>query len=135
MEAPANRLDYQSMILHMWLECRSPAAPRMAELIKTMSELGRSARSEDSELRFPIPILEPQRNQQGDRLTMPMLAALYPRHPVLSCDDETELARSLVYARQENDFLKAELARRRVGYWLAGILRGVYSRIRGPGAK
>lgn len=88
---PAPRLLYQDTILHDALECRTPAADRMVQLVKTMAHLGRACRAQNRPLEFPtriLPVPQAGHHWPEDRFDM---RQLFPDHPVFGNLDRTAL--------------------------------------------
>jgi len=107
---PANKLIFQSYILHDNLECFTPALPRMQKLIDAMIETGRQCRETGKPLSFPHRLLADE--QQGHHLpesNLP-LGALFPDLPALQERDLTNLQIQLVQSRR--------LASERLGLYL-----------------
>ncbi len=88
---PAPRRLYQDTILHDALECRSPAADRMCELVEAMCTAVEISRSSGTELRFPARILAPQDAGGAPPDSSHDLAALFPEASALRESDLTRL--------------------------------------------
>ncbi|MBF0494751.1 MAG: hypothetical protein HQL28_06440, partial [Candidatus Omnitrophica bacterium] len=100
MDASSAKLLYQDTILHDALECRTPAAPRMAELIGKMIEIGRDARRSGQALLFPAELMV---NTCGHHLPEEKfdLAKLYPGHKTFSQMDKVEMQSEIGNLRRD----------------------------------
>jgi len=74
----ARRMLYQDTILHDAVECRSPAAPRVAALIEAMVAAGREARREGRTVRLPDRITVDEGNRHHSREERYDPALLHP---------------------------------------------------------
>jgi hypothetical protein len=97
---PAKRI-YQDAVLHDALECRTPATPRLADLIEAMARIGRDCRERGEALAFPRRILKDETD--GHHLPEERfdLRTLYPDHPVFSDLDRAALQAEVGHLRLE----------------------------------
>jgi hypothetical protein len=122
LEPPAPKLAFQRTCLRDALHCDGTAAPRVAELVRRMSALGRSSRARGDPLRLPANLL----GTPGTPFTAPPpfdLAAMYPDQPVYRIRDASELQVRLMRAEKDLERLKASLSDRTLGFWLASAGR------------
>lgn len=85
---PLNRMLYQDFCLHDSLSCRTPAAPRLVELIESMIRIKQEHESSrQGELAFPYHILDAAEPPTALPHAAFDLQALYPTHPVFQRSD------------------------------------------------
>jgi hypothetical protein len=110
---PEPKRLFQDAVLHDALECRTPAAPRLAYLIAEMARIGRECRERGDPLRFPRRILRD--DQDGHQLPEERfdLAGLYPDHPVFANMDRAALQVELGHAAAWYRYRVAESCRLR----------------------
>jgi hypothetical protein len=94
------RMLYQDTILHDAVECRSPAAPRVAALIEAMVAAGREARREGRTVRLPDRITVDEGNRHHSREERYDPASLHPSHPVLAQTNLSELQAEVGHLRR-----------------------------------
>jgi hypothetical protein len=94
------RMLHQDAILHDALECRTPAAPRLAALMEGMIEHGRACRREGRPLTLPRRILVDA--QDGHHLPEERLdlKVLYPDHPFFGETDLVQLQAEVAHLRR-----------------------------------
>lgn len=111
MAAPPHRLLYQSTVLHDALECRVPAAPRMADLIWQMARVGRECRAADRSLGFPRRLLPDP--QDGHHLPEEAFEhhRLFPGHREFSGLEAADIRIELGYTRAELRRVRAQCDR------------------------
>jgi hypothetical protein len=100
MTPPANKLFFQSYVLHDNLECRTPALPRMQKLIDAMIETGRQCRETGKALSFPPRLLADEQSNPDISEYLPPLGDLFPHIPALQETDLRNLQIQLVQARR-----------------------------------
>jgi len=107
LSPPPARLLHQHFLLHDALECRSPATPRLVELVTEMVRIGRECRAGGRPLHYPRRILCDR--QDGHHLPEEalQLKSLYPGCSAFTATDRTALQISLGHA-------DAELVRQRL---------------------
>src|SRR5262249_17603630 len=108
---PPERRLLQDFLLHDSLECCTPAAPRAAELLRRMAELGRQARAEEIPLAFPARMLV--ETLEWHLAGSHDLKALFPGHAVFAESDTARLQAELGHVRTRNLELAAEVERLR----------------------
>lgn len=103
---PAAKLLFQETMLHDALECRTPAAPRMAQLVEEMLNIARDCHAGNKSVVFPPRILID--SQAGYHLPEEGfdLQALYPDRPIFR-----EMDRTIVQIEVEQ--LRTEIKRLR----------------------
>jgi hypothetical protein len=106
VDPPPAKMLYQDTVLHDALECRSPAAPRMLQLIDEMIRIAGRCREQNQPVAFPPRILTDQ--QQGYHLPEERfdMRALYPNHPVFSDMDRAALQVQIEQLKQEQKRLR-----------------------------
>jgi len=99
-DPPPSKMLFQQTVLHDALECRTPAAPRMARLVEQMIEIGARCRAAGKPLRFPHRIL----TEQAPDVVLPEasfdLRELYPDHPVFGEMDRARLQVEIGHLRR-----------------------------------
>lgn len=132
LDPPARRLALQDEILHNCLACRTLATPRVVNLIKDMTKIGKASRISGSEMKFPARMVALEFGGHAIPSEHFDFAELYPDHPIFSKEDLHILQRELTFAQQELEMLRREVRQRKIGYWMkvAGkkisrIMRGV----------
>jgi hypothetical protein len=99
LSPPPERLLLQETLLDDALECRSPAAPRVADLIDRLVFIGRRARRQGEALVLPERLLsEPSAREVARRAFV--RAELHPGHPLLSERDVEALQAEVVHLRR-----------------------------------
>jgi hypothetical protein len=118
----ARRLLYQDTILHDAVECRSPAIPRLAQIIETMVSAGRDARREGRTLRLPDRIVPDDAN--GHHLSEDRFdpAELHPSHPVLTQRSVSELQAEVGHLRRAIRLSPSQTAYRILSGWERYVL-------------
>lgn len=113
---PAAKILFQQTVLHDSLESRTPATPRLVQLIQSMARIGRECRELGKTLQFPQRILCDQ--QQDHHLPEETfdLRRLYPEHPVFANMDRTLLQIEVSHLRRELANPRQELRRLRESY-------------------
>jgi len=103
---PPAKMLYQDTVLHDALECRSPAAPRMVQLIEEMIRIAHDCRIRNEPVVFPPRILTD--HQQGYHLPEERfdLRALYPEHPVFGDMDRATLQVQIEQLKNEQKRLR-----------------------------
>jgi hypothetical protein len=94
--APLNRMLYQDYCLHDALSCRTPALPRMVQLIERMIHIKRqNGDGGNAELVFPYRLLD----DPNEHISWPNenfdLQKLYSHHSTFGCQDMTTLQTTL----------------------------------------
>ncbi len=99
-EPPAAKMLYQDTLLHDALECRTPAGPRLVQLIEEMVHIGRACRASGRPLELPRRILADP--QDGHHLPEERFdyRTLYPDHPVFGQMDRAELQMEIAHLRR-----------------------------------
>jgi hypothetical protein len=107
---PKHKMMFQEFVLEDQLECRTPAKPRMLELIRTLVEAGKQARRDREELRLPARVLaDPQRGFVSVPASFE-LSNLYSNQEALANQDLHRLQIELVAAIKRLEQLPYELA-------------------------
>jgi len=101
IQPPAPKMLFQETTLHDALECTTPAAPRMVELVETMIELGVRARSEKRALALPAQILRHVDTSEAMRENRFQLAELFPNTAVFKEDRVAALQVELAQLRDQ----------------------------------
>lgn len=109
VEPPEAKLLHQDTILRDALECREPAAPRMARLVEEMIRLARACRSRGEPLKFPRRILPDEQDGHHFPEERFDLRRLYPDHEVFANLDRTALQVELGHLRGEHQRLRRQL--------------------------
>jgi hypothetical protein len=106
VDPPPAKMLYQDTVLHDALECRSPAAPRMLQLIDEMIRIAGDCREQNQPVAFPPRILTD--HQQGHHLPEERfdMRALYPNHPVFSDLDRAALQVQIEQLKHEQKRLR-----------------------------
>lgn len=107
---PESKMVWQDTILHDNLECRTPATPRLVELVQRMVSHCRVCRAESREVQFPPRMLWselPDHQLPPERYD---LRRLYPNHPVFAQRDLAEVQAALGHAELQIKNLRKELA-------------------------
>jgi hypothetical protein len=132
---PARRL-HQDTILHDALECRTPAMPRLVQLIQEMVRIGRSCREAGTPVRYPRRILaDPQDGHHWPEERLD-LEALYPAEATLRSTDRAALQAEIAHLRAKHwqDVVEMERLRRRIAdpvAWLRAAVKGLVPGLRG----
>ena len=105
------RVLLQETILHDALECRTPAAPRVAALVERMIALGRQARREGRPLEWPARLVPADAaHDNGTRAFV--RAALHQGHPLLSETDVDALRTEVAHLRRALRLRPSQIAYR-----------------------
>lgn len=100
VNSPAPKMLYQDTVLHDALECRTPAAPRMVQLVEEMLRITCESRSKGTPLSFPDHILEDRERGHHMPEEKVDIKALYPGHPVFSEMDRLKLQAEVDHLRR-----------------------------------
>ena len=126
---PLAKMVYQDGILHDALECRTPATPRMVQVIEKMITIGRESRAKGCPLAFPRRILSDSQDAHHLPEELFDLTKLYPDHPVFSVMDRVRLQAELGHLLRLRDiWAEADEERVRVTGEL-GRLAAAYDRL------
>lgn len=134
-EPAARRLIFQDEILHNCLECRTPAAPRLFDLMSEMIAIGRKARAAQSPLVFPDRMIPVEFGGHALPSEHFDLARLYPGHPLFSDAEIGSLQRKLIFAQQQLEKQQAELDLRNLDYWASVVGRKISRYLNPKGGK
>ena len=115
---PRNKMLFQDDILHGYLECDTPAAPRLVELMEKMADIGEKAKAEGNMPVFNETIIKPSFPCAVVPSGYFDLKELYPGHPVYANADINSLRQEMVNLREEVSSQRAELKKRSFGFWL-----------------
>jgi hypothetical protein len=107
----APRMLFQQTVLHDALECRTPAAPRLHELIDRMADLGERAGAAGRSLRLPRCILNGSGGLPDGMTDEVDTSALYPGNAAFRCEDVARLQAELSHAIHRLGRLPEELRR------------------------
>ncbi len=88
---PAPKMLFQDAALQDNLECRTPAVPRLIELVTAMIEAGKTARRDNAELKLPYRILHDREKGFFPVLESFELHRLYPNNEIFQNDDVTRM--------------------------------------------
>jgi hypothetical protein len=134
-KAPRNKVLFQDDILHNYLECDTPATPRLVYLIKRMIELSETRMGGNNNPDFRVPIIRPS----IEGVTLPSvyfeLRKLYPNHPVYADENLCRLQLEVVNLREDNAILRNNLKKRNFGFWLGVCIEKVRKVSRKLGVK
>ena len=111
LAAPApDKMTFQEFVLHDQLECRTPATPRMLDLVGQMVDAGVMARARKQPVMLPARMLADERS--GFSLVPEGfdLSKLYPEKELFQNQDVQRLQIELVAAIQRLEQLPLELA-------------------------
>ncbi len=111
-EPPAAKLEHQEFILHDQLECRTPATPRMEQLIKAMLEAGTQAAQTNAPLQLPHRIVPFMPEVTDTASHSDNLAQLYPDNDAFEIKDRQRLQIELTAAIERLQQLPDELDQR-----------------------
>jgi ubiquinone/menaquinone biosynthesis C-methylase UbiE len=100
LDPPAAKMLFQETSLHDTLECASPSAPRLIQLIAEMIRHGRQCRREGRPLEFPVRILGDGSIEPHPRENRFHLAELYPGQEVLPEANPAALRVEVAHLRQ-----------------------------------
>jgi hypothetical protein len=120
LDPPARKLAYQEDCLHDALECASPAAPRLAELLRIMACAGRLAREAGTRFSLParlVPI------DGASTWAAPSPGDLYPEADVFRERDPTHLQVRLARAESENARLRKRLRNQSLSVTMAAAVK------------
>jgi hypothetical protein len=92
---PFERMLYQDFCLHDALECRTPALPRLIQLVETMIKIRKEQHSKGTPLSFPARILDSPEYFVSWPSEAFDLERLYPDHPVFRLREVTFLQSEL----------------------------------------
>ena len=109
---PAAKLEHQEFILHDQLECRTPATPRMVQLVEAMLAAGIHAAQSGDSIQLPNRIV-PITPELTDAATQSdNLAQLYPGNDAFEIKDRQRLQIELTAAIERLQQLPDELDQR-----------------------
>ena len=107
---PLPKMLFQETVLHDNLQCRVPAKPRMIDLIQTMVEYGKQARSLGETLQFPQRIIDDP-DQGFSRVEASFdMSHLFPENKVFQNQDRQQLQVELSQLIKRLDTLPRDLA-------------------------
>ena len=107
---PLPKMLFQETVLHDNLQCRVPAKPRMIDLIQTMVECGKQARSLGETLQFPQRIIDDP-DQGFSRVEASFdMSHLFPENKVFQNQDRQQLQVELSQLIKRLDTLPRDLA-------------------------
>lgn len=132
IDPPPAKMLYQDTILHDALECRTPAAPRMVQLVEGMLRIAYESRVQNRPLVFPRRILADL--QDGHHLPEQHfnMKALYPGHPVFAEMDRTLLQVQIEHLEKEIESLERQVRMLRELIKADNILREISKSFPGP---
>ncbi len=107
---PQHKMVFQEFVLEDQLECRTPAKPRILELITQMVAAGQQARAERTEIKLPPRILTDPRHGLTPIPAGFDLSQLYANNAVFRNKDVQRLQVELVAAIERLEQLPLELA-------------------------
>ena len=110
---PAPKMLFQDAALQDNLESRTPSVPRLIELITVMIEAGRTARTENADLKLPYRILHDREKGFFPVLESFELNRLYPNNEIFQNDDVTRLQIELEALTKRLDSAPVEITRLR----------------------
>ena len=110
---PAPKMMFQDFVLEENLECRTPATPRLMQLIETMIEQGRVAKKNDDDLKLPYRILNDPEKGFFPVLDSFELNRLYPDNEIFQNDDVSRLQVELEAATKRLDSAPLEITKLR----------------------
>lgn len=110
---PAPKMLFQDAALQDHLESRSPAVPRLIELITVMIEAGQTARRDDAELKLPYRILHDTEKGFFPVLESFEINTLYPDNEIFQNDDVKRLQIELEALTKRLDSAPIEITRLR----------------------
>lgn len=136
---PEPKMLFQEAVLRDALECQTPAAPRMQELVRRMVQRVEECRARDEPVWFPSRMLEDGRDlvEPSERFD---LGAAYPDHPLYSDPDrwrrlvelerlkgsiDLEVGRRIVWPIRAAAKFFPPLIRRRIGRLRRRIMGGI----------
>jgi hypothetical protein len=103
------KLLFQRYVLHDQLECRSPATPRLARLVREIMRLGDSCRNNGGPLELPSRILPLDHGEHHMPDVSFDMRRLYPDHPVFSQMDRSILQVEVEQLRHEAHVIRQEV--------------------------
>jgi hypothetical protein len=107
---PLPKMLFQETVLHDNLQCGVPAKPRMLDLIQTMVECGKQARSLGETLQFPQRIIDDP-DQGFSRVEASFdMSHLFPENEVFQNQDRQQLQVELSQLIKRLDTLPRDLA-------------------------
>ncbi len=107
---PLPKMLFQETVLHDNLQCRAPAKPRMLDLIQTMVECGKQARSLGETLQFPQRVIDDP-DQGFSRVEASFdMSHLFPENKVFQNQDRQQLQVELSQLIKRLDTLPRDLA-------------------------
>ena len=109
-QPPQHKMLFQEFVLEDQLECRTPAKPRMLELIGNMVEAGKQARSDRTEINLPSRILTDDQHGFAAVPTEFDLSELYSNRKMFASHDLHQLQIELAAAIKRLEQLPLELA-------------------------
>ena len=110
---PEPKMLFQDAALQDNLDCRSPAIPRLLELITVMVDAGKTARNNDTDLKLPYRILHDSEKGFFPVLESFELNRLYPNNEIFQNDDVTRLQVELEALTKRLDSAPVEITRLR----------------------
>ncbi len=110
---PEPKMLFQEAMLHDNLECRTPATPRLIQLITTMIEAGRTARKENRDVQLPYRVLNDPEKGFFPVLDSFELNRLYPHNEVFENEDVARLQIELEALTKRLDSAPLEITRLR----------------------
>ena len=116
LDPHARKLAFQRDCLHDCLRCDGPASPRVANLIRDMVKLGRTARTERKTLAFPPRLVECASMDVANQRTR--LHELYPEQPIFHEADVTSIQLKLARLENENRQLMKQIDARNIPAFL-----------------
>jgi hypothetical protein len=133
---PVAKLVWQDTILHDNLECRTPATPRLVQLVEQMVDRCRQCRRDGVAVTFPGRLLPD--DLAGHHLPEERydLRRLYPEHPVFSQLELAETQAALGHAHRQLRLLAQELDESynaQSYYWkytVAGRIQRLWAKLR-----
>jgi len=110
---PEPKMLFQESVLQDNLECRTPAVPRLIELITVMVEAGKTARTQDTELKLPYRILHDRERGFFPVLESFELHRLFPKNEIFQYDDIRRMQIELEALTKRLDSAPVEIMRLR----------------------
>lgn len=126
---PGNRIEFQRFLLKDCLACESPAAPRVASLIRKMAK-GCSVVISPDELRYEL--RDQATTIDMSHIAPTSLSVLYPGQPDFQITDVRTLQTRIARLRKRNAELEREIQARTITNGLFKIGRQVSKHLRRP---
>jgi hypothetical protein len=120
LNPPPRKMAYQEDCLYDALECGSPAAPRLADLLTAMARAGRLARAAGTRVALPPHLVT---NENAPVPDLPALDHLYPEAPVFREREPVRLQVRLARAENENARLRKRLRERSLPHTVAAAVK------------